>query len=250
VALLSPTPPPDGTDIPPTAAQNAIIVVDAIDTQQPATDPPVAATDDQVLENTTAETRQPTSTRGATQSPTPPPTATSTSTSTPSPFPTPTATAEVTATTVLTSLAVISETAEITATAIVTVDISALPIPILITPDADTNNTLSRDVKREIVFKWEWPGELPDFLGFEIMVWLKDDKPIGAHDAKQLKIYLAEHPPNNNQYTYPLRLEGASGVTTTSGDYLWTVAIVRLEPAYVPLDIMAEPRPISLVVSD
>ena len=228
VAPLSTTEPAAATES-PAPAQNAVIVAVGSGDEQPT--PINNTTDDAAVSegsgSTTDEIRMPTVTRGPTQLPTAPPTATNTPSPVP-PTPTPT---EV-----------------ITSTVVVTIDFSTLPLPVLIEPEGDETGKYPRDTTRETKFVWQWPADLPEHLGFEIMVWLKDKEPTGAHDARFLKESSSYRRLSDNRYTASLVLEGANGVTTTSADYLWTVALVRTEPEYEWLGIIAEPRPISLVV--
>jgi hypothetical protein len=43
-------------------------------------------------------------------------------------------------------------------------------------------------------------------------------------------------------YTLELNISGAAGVKGRSGEYLWNVLLVEIEPAYRELDIQATPE--------
>lgn len=216
---------PSPTTAATTAPQSVIIAVGANDNQSPAP-PTTEPTAINPAAAAASETRMPTVTRGPISSPTAPPTATFT----PAPLPTATPTQLVTATTVL------------------SLNVASLPAPTLLEPAADETGKLPFDTSRTVKFVWQWPAQLTDDLSFEIRVWLRDAEPTGAHDARFLKQDPSFRRLADNKYSVLLTLSGASGVTETSADYLWTVGVVRIEPNYEWLGVAAEPRPISLVV--
>lgn len=215
-------PPPADTA---TAAGNSVIVaVESGGSLPSETPPPEPASPDNAPVEQAA--REPTVTRGPVTSPTAPPTPTAT----PSPLPTATPTTAITAT--------------------VGVDVYSLPAPTLLEPKADELGRYPVDTTRETKFVWQWPAELTDELSFQIMVWLRDAEPTGAHDARFLKQDSSFKALGDGQYSVLLALDGASGVTATSADYLWAVSVVRVQPQYEWLGIVSEARPISLVVPD
>lgn len=209
----TPTPLPTVTHTPPIATVAvAVIAPTATSTPQPTATslPPTPSPE---------ETRVPTSTRGP--SPTPLPT----STFTPVP-PTATATQLVTSTQVITTV----------------LDPATAPTPILIEPKENQEGLVKG---QDIRFAWQWPGELPANLGFEIRIWLEGQEPIGAYDVRDLK-RLLNVPGEDHQYFVTLKLAG-TGIHQTDKNYLWSVGIVEIEP-YRWLNIESQPRRINIVV--
>jgi hypothetical protein len=98
---------------------------------------------------------------------------------------------------------------------------------------------------KEITFAWQWPGELPQNFGFEILLWLGNDKK-GLYEVNELKSILQYNPQENHTYSVTLKLAGP-GITTTDSNYVWSVGIVQLEP-YQWLGVESEQRKISIVV--
>jgi protein phosphatase len=206
-----------------TTADESNPVVIAVETEATPTLQPEPASPEAPL--AAVETRQATVTRGPTASPTSPATATSI----PATLPAATATLPITA-------------------PLITL-LTNLPEPILLQPEADETGKTQYDTRRELTFVWQWPGQLTDDLSFEIRVWLRNAQPVGAHDAALLR----QNPTfkhADSTYSVALVLKGASGIPYTSSDYLWSVGVVRIQPAYEWLGIESETRPMSLVVPE
>jgi len=175
----------------------------------------------------------------------PTPTDTSTPTSTPTITPTPTLTP--TATTIPPT-----ETPTATPTS------TSTPIPAVIaTRPAQPTNTPTPAVPNGVItllhptltdepsygptqFVWQWVGSLPPQFGFEVRVWQENKTPTGVHNS------VLDNQNGNIEYigdnTYRLKTDitDAVGIKGT-GDYLWTVAPVRISPDYEDIRQQAEP---------
>jgi hypothetical protein len=91
-------------------------------------------------------------------------------------------------------------------------------------------------------FEWQWTGEeIPSEFGFEVRVWREGELPAGAHNAvldnQQGRIERI----GDNRYRLSINIRGAFGVRERTGKYLWTVALVRIRPAYAYLGRQADP---------
>jgi len=91
------------------------------------------------------------------------------------------------------------------------------------------------------IFEWQWEGDLPPEMGFEVRVWLEEEPPAGVHDAildnQQGKIEKI----GENRYRSQVDISEAAGVRGRTGLYLWTVALVQISPVYADLGLIAEP---------
>jgi hypothetical protein len=90
-------------------------------------------------------------------------------------------------------------------------------------------------------FEWRWTGPVPAGFGFEVRVWREGEQPVGVHNAvldnqngKIKKI-------DENTYRLSVDIKGTVGVLNQSGDYLWTVALVRISPNYADSGQQAPP---------
>jgi hypothetical protein len=95
---------------------------------------------------------------------------------------------------------------------------------------------------RNADFVWEWTGPpLSAGQAFEVRLWQPNDPfHYGAQDAR-LSPQLVRQV--GNTYIVRLDLNGAYGwMQHGPGDYLWTVGIVAVEPAYEDLQIEAPPH--------
>lgn len=90
-------------------------------------------------------------------------------------------------------------------------------------------------------FEWEWVGSLPPEFGFEVLVWQDTETPLGVHDAvlDNQNGQIEQIAPD--RYRLRADISDAPGVNGRTGEYLWTVAIVRIRPEYAPLDQQAPP---------
>ncbi len=90
-------------------------------------------------------------------------------------------------------------------------------------------------------FRWQWTGPLPPGIGFEVRVWREGELPAGAHDAVLDNQQGHVKSLGDNRYRLNTDIAYASGVQNRAGEYLWTVALVRVDPAYEDLGIQAAP---------
>jgi hypothetical protein len=91
-------------------------------------------------------------------------------------------------------------------------------------------------------FEWQWTGEaIPPEFGFEVRVWREGEAPAGAHDAVQDNLRGRVERLDKNIYRLSINIRDAFGVRRRTGKYLWTVALIRISPAYADLKRQAEP---------
>ncbi|MBE7474480.1 MAG: AAA-like domain-containing protein [Anaerolineales bacterium] len=177
----------------------------------------------------------PTPTSTPTFTSTPTPTGTSTSTATPIPTSTPT-----------------SPPATSTPTLTPTLPrepISNTPTSVASTPTPDVPMgvfTLLRPLLEDpsygpTTFEWQWSGPLPSDYGFEVRVWREGSPPAGVHNAVLDNQNGNIKSLGNNTYKLDTNITNAFGVQAHSGEYLWTVALVRVNPKYADLGIQAPP---------
>jgi len=92
-------------------------------------------------------------------------------------------------------------------------------------------------------FIWEWLGDpLPPEYGFEVRVWLTGEPQVGVHDAvldrREDRIEFL----GSNRYQLKVgNIRYAQGVLGREGIYNWTVAVVRVSPAYADFGLQAVP---------
>lgn len=90
-------------------------------------------------------------------------------------------------------------------------------------------------------FEWLWNGAIPENHGFEVMVWRDGESLAGAHDAVADNLAGRITFLGNNRYHLHLDISQAAGVRGRSGDYLWTVSLVQINPNYANIGIQAPP---------
>ena len=90
-------------------------------------------------------------------------------------------------------------------------------------------------------FEWTWSGPLQPELGFEVRVWREGDIPAGVHDAVLDNLEGRVQQVGDNSYRLAVDIADAPGVGRLSGQYLWTVVLVRVSPDYQDLGTRAEP---------
>jgi len=90
-------------------------------------------------------------------------------------------------------------------------------------------------------FEWEWTAPLPSGIGFEVRVWRDGESPAGVHNAVLDNQQGLVKRSANNRYRLSTDIAYASGVRNIAGEYLWTVALVRIDPQYEDLGIQAQP---------
>lgn len=96
---------------------------------------------------------------------------------------------------------------------------------------------------RAITFSWQWHGTLPTDCGFEVRVWRDGETAKGVHDAIQdnLNGEIRQNSPN----TYSLHVAKMSvtpSVQGRSGEYFWTVVLVKIRPTYEETSLQANPQ--------
>jgi len=81
-----------------------------------------------------------------------------------------------------------------------------------------------------VTFSWRWAGQLAANQGFEVRLWRQGDAAhYGAADARDVAKNLQTL--GGGRYAVALRLDTAYAVTLGgAGDYLWSVAVVELNP--------------------
>lgn len=91
-------------------------------------------------------------------------------------------------------------------------------------------------------FRWGYSVDLPEGCGFEIRLWRPGEGPRGVHDAVRDNRSGAIRLTQQNEYRLEVPyLHDLPSVNGRSGDYLWTVALVAIEPGYEDLGIQAAP---------
>ena len=79
----------------------------------------------------------------------------------------------------------------------------------------------------------------PDF-GFEVRVWQEGSTPAGVHNSVLDNKNGAIKNIGDNRYRLSVDITDAPSVQGHSGIYLWTVALVRIDPTYEDLEQQAE----------
>lgn len=174
----------------------------------------------------------PTSTPVPTDTPTPSPTPKSTATPTPRP---PTATPTVTATPTPAPVTLSTPTPLPDASVVSTSAVPAGDLT-LIEPISPAEPSYG-----QTRFVWRWSGSLPPEYGFEVRVWREGREPAGVHNAVLDNQNGTIKSLGNNQYELNTNIKDAAGVLNNSGEYLWTVALVRISPKYRDLGQQAPP---------
>lgn len=122
---------------------------------------------------------------------------------------------------------------------------TSIQIPLKYSPP-----TLLRPIEGEFIdteesdscFEWRWEGALDANEGFELLIWKEGENHFGAHDARNQE---AIRRVDSETYRLCLNMYGVfSVIHNRYGEYLWSVAIVQLEP-YQRI-IEAKPKHINL----
>lgn len=92
-----------------------------------------------------------------------------------------------------------------------------------------------------MTFEWQWSGPLPPDYGFEVRVWREGMPPTGVHNAVLDNQNGTIKNLGNDTYKLETNIKDAFGVKGQSGEYLWTVALVRISPKYTDLGLQAPP---------
>ncbi len=89
-------------------------------------------------------------------------------------------------------------------------------------------------------FQWQWSGSMPPEFGFEVRAWKEGSPPAGVHNS------VLDNQNGNiintggNTYQLDVDITNAAGIGN-SGEYLWTVAVVRISPDYQDIGQQADP---------
>jgi hypothetical protein len=90
-------------------------------------------------------------------------------------------------------------------------------------------------------FEWRWGGQVGADQGFEVRVWREGEPPAGVHNAVQDNQNGRVIALGNGTYRLSVDITDAYGVQGRGGDYLWTVALVKISPEYQDLGTQAVP---------
>jgi non-specific protein-tyrosine kinase len=88
-------------------------------------------------------------------------------------------------------------------------------------------------------FEWSWSGAIPPDHGFEVRVWREGEPQMGIHDAvgDNREGRIEQIAPHHYRLSINIKdVLGPSGLSPRpSGEYLWTVGLVKVQPAYANL---------------
>ncbi len=101
--------------------------------------------------------------------------------------------------------------------------------PILVSPDDNAHHAYSR-----LRFSWKWSGQLRANWGFEVRGWGEGGPHNGLHDARATA---GIKPDGNGVYSFELTIPSSF----TYADWMWSVAVVQLDP-YQRIGAEAAPR--------
>lgn len=90
-------------------------------------------------------------------------------------------------------------------------------------------------------FEWQWVGDIPAGLGFEVRVWQEGEPPAGVHNAVDDNVNGRIEQIGADRYRLSVDIKDAAGVRGRTGQYLWTVVLVQIEPSYRDLGRQALP---------
>jgi hypothetical protein len=95
-------------------------------------------------------------------------------------------------------------------------------------------------------FVWRWSGAaLTDNQAFEVRIWREGEPHYGAFDARETSKYLEQRDAGS---ALSFSVSNAYSVQQNgNGEYLWSVAVVQLEP--YQLVVESAPRPLIINVS-
>jgi hypothetical protein len=90
-------------------------------------------------------------------------------------------------------------------------------------------------------FEWRWSGPIGADQGFEVRVWRAGEPPAGVHNSVEDNQNGNVMALGDNTYRLNVDISDAYGVRGRSGEYLWTVVLVQINPAYQDLGKQATP---------
>lgn len=82
---------------------------------------------------------------------------------------------------------------------------------------------------------------MPSGFGFEVRVWREGQPPTGVHNAVLDNQNGNIKNVDRNRYRLRTDIREAAGVQGRGGIYLWTVALVQINPTYADVGQEAEP---------
>jgi serine/threonine-protein kinase len=91
-------------------------------------------------------------------------------------------------------------------------------------------------------FEWTWSGPLPPEFSFEVRVWREGEPIKGAHDVVLDTQEGRIEAIGANKYRVTINIRQAAGVRDRTGQYWWTVALVRITPNYADVGLQADPQ--------
>lgn len=197
---------------------------------------PIPPTETPIPTNTETPIPTPTSvatpTKTVTATPTPEPSSTFATPPTPTQTLTPTNTPTPASTATNTPIPTITDTATPQQTTTSTPTLASTPTPAVAGEQVLVVSTpfgLSEINVKEgdtVNFNWQWgSGDLHDSQAFEVRVWAKGERNNGIHDAVQSKVDSSIRC-EAGRCTFPAR------IGKPAGEYLWSVAVVTIKPAY------------------
>ncbi len=124
-----------------------------------------------------------------------------------------------------------------------TATLTATPTPIIPTGNFTPLNPVNVDDPSYGLteFEWEWTGHLTPEFGFEIRVWHDGENPMGVHDAVLDNKEGRTENISENKYRLNVDITNAAGVKQRGGEYLWTVALIRISPEYEYIGPVSDP---------
>jgi len=97
---------------------------------------------------------------------------------------------------------------------------------------------------KNVTFEWEWNGTLAQGHGFEVRIWKDNETHFGGYDAAET---LKQVSHEGNRYKLTFDVSQAWGVTQhRNGDYLWSVAIVTINPYTTIVESLSRPIKINV----
>lgn len=111
--------------------------------------------------------------------------------------------------------------------------------PTLISPAAGTSLS-----QQDNSFTWRWGGQLSEGQSFEVRIWKEGSPHFGAYDARETRTDMINN--GNGSYTLSFDVAAAFGVNG-NGEYLWSVAVVEINP-YKDLNLESEAWPLIINV--
>ena len=180
--------------------------------------------------STPTATPEPTSTSAATATPL----ASPTPAATPTPKPSPTAERELAAT-------IVSASPTVSPPTVTPLSVAATGELTLLEPAPPDESDSVPTTNGPTVFEWQYGGFVGSDQGFEVRVWREGEPQAGAHNAVEDNQSGEVVALDKNTYRLKIDITDVPGVQGRTGDYLWTVLLVQIDPEWIPLGIQASP---------